>query len=240
MLADVGLRPSEILAAPLAEPAVGVPSKRRHRSPKWRISGFITRTIDIVVAGVGLVVLAPILLVCVVLVRATSQGRAIYRQPRVGIAGHHFTILKLRTMYVDADDRAHREQAALELSGEGKLDGPTSYKDAHDPRVTPVGRWLRRLSLDEIPQLVNVLTGDMALVGPRPSLPYEVIMFPAWSTPRFWLRPGLTGLWQVSGRNQLSLVEMLGLDCAYVRNRSILHDLSIMMRTPLALFTGSA
>ena len=143
-------------------------------------------------------------------------------------------------MFADADDREHRAQTEREMRGQGHIDGQEGFKDERDPRITRIGRFLRRTSLDEVPQLFNVLCGDMALVGPRPSLPYEVELFPTWARERFRIRPGLTGLWQVSGRANLSLPDMLGLDCYYVHHRSLISDLGIMARTPRAMLHGAA
>lgn len=198
------------------------------------------RLIDITCAAMGLLITLPLWAICVVLVRLTSPGPALFRQTRIGRHGEPFTIWKFRTMYADADDRSHREQTLLEMQGGGRLDAGTAYKDDRDPRITPIGRILRKLSLDEIPQLFNVLHGDMAIVGPRPSLPYEVALFPTWARDRFRVRPGLTGLWQVSGRADLPLPEMLGLDCFYVHHRSVVRDLLIMARTPVAMVQGAA
>jgi lipopolysaccharide/colanic/teichoic acid biosynthesis glycosyltransferase len=189
---------------------------------------------------IGLLVLAPVIALCVAAVRLTSPGPIIFRQSRIGRNQEPFLMLKFRTMYADADDRVHREQAMREMRGDGAGDGRCAFKDERDPRITPVGRFLRRYSLDEIPQLVNVLRGDMALVGPRPSLPYEAELFPSWANERYQCRPGMTGLWQVSGRSHLSLVEMLELDCRYVREWGLRSDLNILVRTPQAVLEGAA
>ena len=148
-------------------------------------------------------------------------------------------MLKFRTMRADADDAAHREYVALMLAGEASPQRGLYKLDA-DPRVTRVGAILRRTSLDELPQLINVLRGDMSLVGPRPALPYEACQFPAWAMPRFSVRPGLTGLWQVSGRNRLAMTDGLLLDVEYVEHHTVLLDLVILLRTAPAVLAGGA
>lgn len=196
------------------------------------------RAVDVVVAGVGLLVTAPLLLVVYLLVRVSSPGPAFFRQTRLGRDGKPFDILKFRTMYVDCDDAPHREYIRQLLAGVAQPQNGL-YKLEGDERITRVGAVLRRLSIDELPQLVNVVRGDMSLVGPRPALPWESEMFPAWANPRYWVRPGVTGLWQVSGRNQLTMLEGLQLDVEYVARQSLLLDLTILLRTvPTVLAAG--
>jgi lipopolysaccharide/colanic/teichoic acid biosynthesis glycosyltransferase len=192
------------------------------------------RDLDIAVAVVGLVVLAVPMLLVGLLVRVTSPGPALFAQRRVGVGGRVFTMYKFRTMRVGVSDVMLRELVAAELRGVDTSVGGSFKLDA-DPRVTGVGVWLRRLSVDELPQLVNVLVGDMSLVGPRPCLEWEARMFPRVFRQRFCVRPGLTGLWQVSGRSTVGTLEMLQLDLTYVRTRSLGTDLSILMRTVPAL-----
>jgi len=153
-----------------------------------------------------------------------------------------FTLLKMRTMYADNDDRIHREYVTGMLTSDQPENGGQRglFKLERDPRVTPVGRWLRKTSLDELPQLFNVLKGEMALVGPRPVLAWEAELFSQAHQERFGVKPGLTGLWQVSGRSKLSMQEALDLDAEYVRRRSLLLDLKILLLTPQALFRGGA
>jgi lipopolysaccharide/colanic/teichoic acid biosynthesis glycosyltransferase len=191
------------------------------------------RTIDKIIAGVLLVALAPLMAALVVLVRCTSRGPALFRQVRVGKDEQPFEMLKFRTMYTDCDDRLHREYVRRLLT-----EPPTStreagglYKLVDDPRVTPVGAWLRRSSLDELPQLINVLRGEMALVGPRPALPWEAAMFAPRHKKRFEVRPGITGLWQTSGRNRLTMMQALDLDVVYVERRCLVLDVAILCRT---------
>jgi len=197
------------------------------------------RGLDIAVAGTALVVLVPVLLLVAALIRLGSRGPALFRQTRVGLDSRPFLMLKFRTMQVDADDTSHREYIARMLAGEATPQRGLYKLDA-DPRVTRMGAILRRTSLDELPQLINVLRGDMSLVGPRPALPYEVRQFPVWAAPRFAVRPGLTGLWQVSGRNRLAMTDGLLLDVEYVERHTLLLDLHILLRTVPAVLAGGA
>ncbi len=188
------------------------------------------RALDLTGAVLLLVVLWPVVLLAGLAVRATSPGPMLFRQVRVGLDGRTFTMLKLRTMRTDSSDRAHRAYVAALLTGEAvPVDG--LYKLQGDDRVTRVGRLLRRTSLDELPQLWNVLRGHMSLVGPRPPLPWEVDLFPPWARRRFEVRPGITGLWQVSGRSRLTMLEGLTLDVQYAQRQSLLLDLLILVRT---------
>jgi lipopolysaccharide/colanic/teichoic acid biosynthesis glycosyltransferase len=188
---------------------------------------------------VALLLCLPLLVVVWALVRLTSPGPALFRQVRVGEGGRSFEMLKFRTMVVDNDDSAHRDYVARLLAGEAEPEEGL-YKLGTDPRVTRVGAVLRKASIDELPQLINVMRGDMSLVGPRPALPWEVAMFPDWAAPRFSVRPGLTGLWQVSGRNRLSMLDGLVLDTDYVARRGLLLDLVILVRTVPAVLRGGA
>ncbi|MDT7644148.1 MAG: hypothetical protein QOD04_5488 [Pseudonocardiales bacterium] len=188
------------------------------------------RVLDITVASIALAVLALPMLVIALAIRLSSDGPALFRQRRVGLGGVSFTMFKFRTMRTGAGDAMLRQLIAAELRGEDtSVDG--SYKLDSDPRVTGIGAFLRKTSLDELPQLVNVLFGDMSLVGPRPCLEWEARMFPAEFQPRFSVRPGITGLWQVSGRSTVSTLDMLHLDLTYVRTRTLVSDLSILVRT---------
>jgi len=195
------------------------------------------RSLDVTAAL--LVILMPLLVVVYLAVRATSSGAGIYRQERVGVGGRTFDIYKFRTMHHRASEDVHRDYVSRLLAGEVEAEKGL-YKLGDDARVTRVGRLLRRTSLDELPQLVNVLRGDMSLVGPRPAIPWEVEMFPPWAMARATVRPGLTGLWQVSGRNRLTMTEGLELDVDYVKRANLLFDLQIMFRTIPALLRGGA
>jgi lipopolysaccharide/colanic/teichoic acid biosynthesis glycosyltransferase len=190
----------------------------------------LRRAIDLTLALVGLIVLVVPMIVIGLLIRVTSPGPALFRQRRVGLAGRTFTMYKFRTMRDGVSDEMLRELISAELRGEDTSSNG-SYKLDHDPRVTKIGTLLRKTSLDELPQLINVVLGDMALVGPRPCLDWEARMFPEEFRPRFLVRPGLTGLWQVSGRSAMGTLEMLHLDLTYVRTRSLVGDLSILART---------
>jgi len=188
------------------------------------------RGIDLVVAAIGLLVLVVPMIVIGMLIRASSTGPALFRQQRVGFGGRTFTMYKFRTMRTGSGDEMLRELIAAELRGEDTSSNG-SFKLDDDPRVTKVGNFLRKTSLDELPQLINVIVGNMALVGPRPCLEWEARMFPTEFRPRFSVRPGLTGLWQVSGRSTMGTLEMLHLDLTYVRTRRLIGDLSILVRT---------
>lgn len=183
------------------------------------------------IAVAVLVCCAPILVVVGLAIAIDSRGPVLFRQQRIGRGYEPFTILKFRSMKHGHSNGRHRELNRRELAGGPPLDGPVAYKDVDDPGITRVGKVLRCYSLDELPQLWNVVRGDMALVGPRPSLPWEVEEFPAWAEPRFSVLPGLTGQWQVSGRNQVSMLGMLEMDVDYARSKSAFGDLSIVIRT---------
>jgi lipopolysaccharide/colanic/teichoic acid biosynthesis glycosyltransferase len=197
--------------------------RRTRRSP--------ARLLDVVLAGLGLLVLAPFLLGIGVLIRATSRGPALFRQTRLGLEGRPFVMLKFRTMYAGVDDRLHRAYIEQLLQDPSGCLQSGLYKLVDDPRVTPLGRWLRRTSLDELPQLVNVLRGEMVLVGPRPVLPWEAELFGRGYERRFTVAPGMTGLWQTTGRNCLTMREALELDLRYVDTRSLRLDIAILVRT---------
>ncbi|WP_327293381.1 sugar transferase [Streptomyces sp. NBC_01198] len=184
-------------------------------------------------AALGLLVLAPVFCVVALAIRVTSPGPAFHRQVRCGQHRAHFTMWKFRTMVADAEAR----KAELERTGANEHDG-LMFKMRRDPRVTAVGRWLRRCSLDELPQLVNVLRGEMSLVGPRPPLPEEVDRYDEVALRRLAVKPGITGLWQVSGRSDLSWDETLALDLRYVDNWSLAGDLEVMTRTLRAVVDG--
>jgi lipopolysaccharide/colanic/teichoic acid biosynthesis glycosyltransferase len=188
------------------------------------------RTLDLVGAVALLVIVSPLLVLSVLAVRLSSPGPVLFHQVRLGLHGRPFVMFKLRTMRSDATDAVHRAYVQRMLAGEARpQDG--LYKLGHDDRVTRVGAVLRRCSLDELPQLWNVVRGDMSLVGPRPVLPWEAELFPDWADARFDVQPGVTGLWQVSGRNRLTMTEGLVLDVRYVTSRSLALDLLILLRT---------
>jgi lipopolysaccharide/colanic/teichoic acid biosynthesis glycosyltransferase len=207
----------------------------RTRPPRWeRVVG---RTLDLLGSLVLLLLLSPLLLAVAAWVRLDSPGPALFRQPRVGLDRRVFTLYKFRTMRCGGGDGEHRRLIEAELRGEDTTHGG-STKLCDDPRVTRTGCFLRRTSLDELPQLLNVVRGQMSLVGPRPCLPWEAELFPAEFADRFTVRPGITGLWQISGRSTVGTLDMLGMDVAYVRGRRLSVDLWILLATVPALLRG--
>jgi lipopolysaccharide/colanic/teichoic acid biosynthesis glycosyltransferase len=202
-----------------------------------RIVGMLRRTLDIAVAGTVLLVLSPVMLIVALAIRLESGGPVIFRQQRLGRGLRPFTLFKFRSMGDKADVTPHREYVhSLIGRAEDSHSAPSSdrgrlYKLSVDDRITRVGRFLRSWSLDELPQLVNVLRGDMALVGPRPVVGYEADLYPASYLPRFSVKPGLTGLWQVSGRNERTYDEMVRFDIEYAERASLWLDLRILIKT---------
>jgi lipopolysaccharide/colanic/teichoic acid biosynthesis glycosyltransferase len=200
------------------------------------------RALDIVVSLVLLVLTSPVWLAAAILIKIASPGPILFRQERIGVNGEPFVCLKFRTMHHGVSDSPHRALIEQLLSDEvSRADAGTEtkrvYKLNGDPRIIGgVGRWLRRTSLDELPQLVNVLRGEMSIVGPRPPLRYEVERYEDWQHDRLAVRPGITGLWQVSGRNRLTYNEMCKLDVQYIQRWSIAVDLLIMLSTPWVMF----
>jgi exopolysaccharide biosynthesis polyprenyl glycosylphosphotransferase len=180
--------------------------------------------LDLIGAGLGLLLLWPLFIVVAVLIKLDSHGPVFYRAERIGLNGKPFDMLKFRSMVVGA------EKSRITFIGQNEGAGPL-FKLRHDPRVTRVGRWLRRLSIDELPQLINVVLGQMSLVGPRPPLRSEVATYSGEVHRRLLVRPGITGLWQVSGRSDLSWDESVRLDLFYVENWSLVQDLVIIWRT---------
>jgi lipopolysaccharide/colanic/teichoic acid biosynthesis glycosyltransferase len=204
------------------------------------------RALDIVGSAILLIVLAPLLAVIAVAIRLDSPGPAFFRQRRLGRDLKPFTVLKFRTMSDGVSDDHHREFVTGLINGlapaldELEAPGPR-YKLTKDPRVTRCGGLLRRSSLDELPQLWNVLRGEMSLVGPRPPIPYEVEQYPPHWLARFEVKPGVTGLWQVSGRSNVTLEEMVALDVDYIRRRSVWLNIVLLLRTvPAVLSTAGA
>jgi lipopolysaccharide/colanic/teichoic acid biosynthesis glycosyltransferase len=197
------------------------------------------RLLDLIVAAAALVVLAPLLLVIAVVIKLESAGPVVFRQKRVGRSLRVFTVNKFRTMRAGAAHDAHRLFVQGLIAGDHppEVAGRPRFKMTSDDRITRVGRILRRTSLDELPQLWNVLRGDMSLVGPRPPIDYEVERYPAHWFARFQVKPGLTGLWQVSGRCELTLEQMIALDLEYVRRRSVILNMWILLRTVPAVLS---
>jgi len=199
--------------------------------------------LDRVVAGLGLVILSPILGTIAAAIKLGDRGPVFFRQSRVGREGKTFRVWKFRTMYVDCPDDVHREYVTKLLTDDQPPDGGRDgvFKLEDDARITPIGRLLRKTSIDELPQLINVIRGDMSLVGPRPPLPWEAELFDAVFFGRFAVPPGLTGLWQVSGRNALTMKQGLELDLEYVRRQSLALDIWILVKTvPVVLSTRGA
>lgn len=196
------------------------------------------RTLDFALSLVLLLVLMVPMVLIAAAVRMDSDGPALFRQRRVGRDGRVFTIFKFRTMKPNCDDGRLRDLIARELNGEDTSEGG-SFKLSDDTRVTRIGGFLRRTSLDELPQILNVVSGNMSLVGPRPCLEWEAAMFPPDFRSRFTVRPGITGLWQVSGRSELGTLDMLKLDLQYVRHRTLWMDFIILLRTVPTLLRAS-
>ncbi|HEX6715868.1 MAG TPA: sugar transferase [Pyrinomonadaceae bacterium] len=222
---------------------IGVlPMIRLFREPLSSSARILKRSFDIVFSALAIALLFPLWLLIAVLIKLDSKGPVFYTQERVGMDGRLFLLYKFRTMKAGADSELHREYQKAFIAGRaeanvGNEQKPT-YKLLADPRITRVGRLLRRTSLDEVPQLLNVLLGDMSLVGPRPPIPYEVEAYELWHRKRLDMKPGLTGLWQVSGRNQLPFEEMVRLDLFYIENWSLLLDLKIILRTAFVMIGG--
>jgi exopolysaccharide biosynthesis polyprenyl glycosylphosphotransferase len=192
---------------------------------------WLKRVLDLLLVGVGLIVIAPLLAAVALAIKLDSRGPIFYKQLRVGKDGRHFWMLKFRSMCVDADRRLEALRTSNEASG-------PLFKMRRDPRITRVGGFLRRFSLDELPQLFNVLAGDMSLVGPRPPIPSEVAQYEDWQLGRLRAVPGLTGLWQVSGRSEVSFHDMVRLDLHYIRNWSLSLDFEILLRTIPAVISS--
>lgn len=201
----------------------------------------LKRALDVLGSIVGLILFSPFFLVLPVLIKATSSGPVFFRQERIGRNGRKFKFLKFRSMYLDNDDIIHREYVQKLIKGgiRGDGNGEAVYKIQGDPRVTPLGRFIRKYSLDELPQFINVLKGDMSLVGPRPPIAYEVEHYCGWQRNRLvGKRPGITGLWQVKGRSSTTFDEMVRLDLGYLRKWTIIQDLKILLQTPGAVLKG--
>ena len=217
------------------------PECERRAEPK-KIGRAIKRIVDIVGSSLALMALGWLFLGITILIRLTSKGPALFRQSRIGLHGKQFTFLKFRSMRVNNDAAIHREYVTQFISGKAGLhsNGHTGvFKITQDPRVTAVGRFLRKTSLDELPQLINVLKGNMSLIGPRPPIPYEYERYDLWHRRRVVeTRPGITGLWQVSGRSRTSFDEMVRLDLLYTKNWSLWLDLKILLDTPRAVLSG--
>jgi exopolysaccharide biosynthesis polyprenyl glycosylphosphotransferase len=197
----------------------------------------VKRVIDIVASLVGIILSTPLMLIIAVLIKLTSRGPVLFQQERLGFFGKPFTFLKFRSMKIDSDESLHRDYVTKLIRGQhddinrGIGEQPL-YKITDDPRITAFGKFLRKSSLDELPQFLNVLKGEMSLVGPRPPIPYECDQYERWHCRRFLeVKPGITGLWQISGRSTTTFDEMVRLDLAYVRNWSLWLDFKIILKT---------
>jgi lipopolysaccharide/colanic/teichoic acid biosynthesis glycosyltransferase len=219
---------------PLLAPTLHAMQSRRYDAVK--------RLLDVTLTGMLLILLAPLFAVVAALVRLTSPGPVLFKQQRVGLMMQTFVMLKFRTMEVNAAPAIHQEFVSAFITGRRSGDQSDSnrvFKIVKDPRITSIGHFLRRTSLDELPQLWNVLRGDMSLVGPRPPLPYEVAHYKTWHFRRIAeAKPGVTGLWQVKGRSRTTFDEMVRLDLKYVKHRSLWMDLQILLATPRAVVSG--
>jgi len=214
----------------VVQSVAGVPLLYIRRTGMDRVQQTIKRTLDGTVAALGLLLLSPLLAITALWIRRDSEGPAIFRQVRVGRGGKRFDCLKFRTM----DQDAEKKLAELEHLSEGP---GLLFKLKEDPRITRAGKKLRRYSLDELPQLLNVLRGDMSLVGPRPALPSEVEQYDDWVSNRLSVKPGITGLWQVSGRTETSFADYVRYDLFYIQNWSLSLDLWILWRTLRAVLS---
>lgn len=194
-----------------------------------RMYDFFKRCIDIIGSAFGLIILAPLLVIIGVLIKIESRGPVLFLQDRVGINGQIFRIYKFRSMVVEA------EKYKKELLEQNEMNGPM-FKIKNDPRITKIGKFIRCTSVDELPQLINVLKGDMSLVGPRPSLPEEVEQFDPWMMERLKVKPGLTCYWQVSGRNDIEFEDWMKLDIKYIKERCIVLDIKLIIKTFFVLF----
>ncbi len=236
---DVNQRPSN----PTLYPDL---TKRDDARKAFRV---MKRIMDVTGSLAALILFAPVFLIVAVAIKATSKGPIFFRQRRIGQYGKSFVFLKFRSMYINNDAAAHKEYVRQLIAGKapkqpsngdnGNGNGNGVYKLTSDPRITRVGEFLRKSSLDELPQFINVLTGEMSLVGPRPPVPYEVEAYDVWHRSRLLeAKPGITGLWQVNGRSRVKFDDMVRLDLQYARNWSPWMDIKILLRTPGAVLIG--
>ena len=223
---------------------IGVlPMVRLFREPLGDTQRFLKRFSDLLLAFAASILTFPIWLLAAILIKIDSPGPILFKQERVGMDGRVFLCYKFRTMFSGADESVHREAYSKNIEGDeaanaGDDDRPVFGKVKDDPRITRFGRWLRRTSIDELPQILNVFRGEMSIVGPRPPIPYEVEEYDAWHRKRLDMKPGITGLWQVSGRNRLTFAEMVKVDLYYIENWSLFLDLKIIFLTLPAVFRG--
>ena len=229
MTTEPGIRigPASSLAVPVAPTPAG-----------YRVA---KRTLDLVAASLGLILASPVLAVVAIAVKLESRGPVLFRQERLGLGGRRFIVYKFRTMFSSAEQERHRDHVR-ELIRPDASDAPREdgvwLPIRADPRVTRLGAFLRRSHLDEFPQLINIVRGEMSLVGPRPPIPYEVEVYQPWHLRRLAVIPGLTGLWQATGWGRLSFDEGVALDIAYIDRRSLWFDLGLILRTLWQIVTG--
>jgi exopolysaccharide biosynthesis polyprenyl glycosylphosphotransferase len=220
-------------------PAESLPVELHRREAATPLREVMKRGLDIVGSTALLLLLLPVYAVVGALVKLTSDGPMFFRQDRVGRMGRPFKMLKFRTMYLNSDSAIHQKYVTEFINSSDRLDKNGVFKIVDDPRITPVGRILRKTSLDELPQFWNVLRGDMSLVGPRPPLAYEVQQYKPWHYRRVVeAKPGITGLWQVTGRSRTTFDDMVRLDLRYARNYSVWTDVKILLATPRAVISG--
>ena len=215
-----------------------LPMIQLFRQPLSPVSQFVKRLEDVIIALFATIILSPLTILIAILIKLDSNGNVFYKQKRVGMDGRQFSFYKFRTMQANNDDSEHREYLKNYIAGETEPNGEETVFKLNDTRVTRIGKHLRRLSLDELPQLFNVLRGEMSIVGPRPPIPYEVEEYNATQRRRLDMKPGITGLWQVSGRNRLTFEQMLTLDVFYIENWSLWLDLKIILKTIPAMVRG--
>lgn len=231
------------------KPSVDQPAHAKHhpdlleKEKKTKFSRLLKRVMDVAVSMVMLILCAPLFLAIALAIKLTSKGPVLFKQERVGQQGLRFAFLKFRSMKCGSNPHIHREYVQRFIAGEvapsnTRDNQKAVYKIQDDPRVTRIGKLLRKTSLDELPQLINVLKGEMSLVGPRPPIPYEVEAYQSWHRRRMLVKPGITGLWQVNGRSRTTFDDMVRLDLRYARTWSPWLDLKILLRTPRAMFSG--
>jgi lipopolysaccharide/colanic/teichoic acid biosynthesis glycosyltransferase len=223
----------EVLNKPYIRPIPSLKPFFFRKMPVWK------RSIDVVGAVIGLITFSPLIIIISLIIKIISPGPIFFRQQRIGFGGKGFVFLKFRTMKHNANTSEHQQYLADLINGcksDGESGSPMTKLDCSNPNIFPFGRFLRNTCLDELPQLINVLRGEMSLVGPRPPIFYEAEEYLRWHNGRFSTVPGMTGLWQVSGKSRLTFKEMIRLDISYSRNISIWLDLIIMLKTPQAIF----
>lgn len=214
-----------------------------HRNSEKRVSLFVKRVIDVTGSIFIVLLMLPFMLVISVLIKLTSDGPVFFKQERIGRFGKRFNLLKFRSMHVNNDSSIHKQYVSKLITSDDTLPETDStgqvYKITNDPRVTPIGRFIRKTSLDELPQLLNVLMGDMSLVGPRPPILYELDCYDIWHRRRVLeMKPGITGLWQVQGRSRTTFNEMVRLDIRYTKEWSLWLDIKLLFLTPWVVFMG--